>query len=43
MGEYEIQCMKLDIYVDIELNLIPVIVIIGIFLFFMSDEIFVKL
>ena len=35
--------MKLDIYVDIELNLIPVVVIIEIFLFFMSNEIFVTL
>ena len=35
--------MKLDIYVDIELNLVPMVVIIEIFVFFMSNEIFVTL
>ena len=35
--------MKFDIYVDIELNLIPVVVIIKIFLFVMSNETFATL
>ena len=42
-GEPHAQCMRLDIYVDIELNLIPMVVIIEIFLFFMSNEIFLTL
>ena len=37
------QCMTLDIYLDIELNLIPVVVVIEIFLFVMSNEIFLIL